>query len=156
MFLRKDIVKVKTGNIVVPFCKDCNSQEIETIQICKKCGSHNITADWMDDRSIKQEYAEKEVHIYKCDCCGKEFDGFKTDKFISYSEGEFICGKYDYNEDYDYEYPENWNLEDDLCNNCKQKLVDELNYEVSKIINIKHIDETYKRILKGDDYIERK
>ena len=43
MFLRKEIRKIKTNNFrQVSFCKDCNSNEIETIQTCKKCGSHNI------------------------------------------------------------------------------------------------------------------
>ena len=72
MYLGKSIEKVAGSVQLVPFCSDCNSQNIETIQTCKCCGSHNITTDWFDDRSRKQTYEDCNVYIYKCDGCGKE------------------------------------------------------------------------------------
>lgn len=147
MFLRKDIKKVKTGTVLVPFCKDCDSNEVETIQTCKKCGSHNITVDWQDDRSTKIEYAEKETYVYKCDCCGKEFDGFVIDDIISYNDyGEFVPYKSSFDD-----YGGNgihYNLNKDLCNKCKQIIVDKLNKEIECISKEEHVIETLDNILK--------
>ena len=37
MFLRKEVKRIKTGSYrQVSFCKDCDSDEIETIQTCKR------------------------------------------------------------------------------------------------------------------------
>ena len=136
MFLRNEIKQKQVGELLVPFCKDCNSQDIETIQICKKCGSHNITSDWTDKRSTRPEFKEYELHIYKCDKCGKEFDMLSSDKFIHF-DGEFYPFKG--NEE---EYPEevkNYTLDLDLCINCKEKLVSILNKKLNKFISKENV-----------------
>lgn len=148
MFLRKDIKKVKVGTVLVPFCKDCDSNEVETIQTCKRCGSHNITADWQDDRSTKIEYAEKETYVYKCDCCGKEFNGFVVDNIISYNDwGEFV--PYKSTDDYG-DTGIHYNLDKDLCNECKQVIVDKLNKELDSISKKEHVMEILEEVISND------
>lgn len=140
MFVRKETKQVRNGTLVVPFCKDCNSQEIETIQTCKQCGSHNITSDWTDKRSQKIEYSGYETSIYKCDCCGKEYEGRKDDHIMSYVSGEFDPYKYSPDPDYpcieDYT---NYNLGVDLCKRCKQKFIDTLTAQLSFLTSESHI-----------------
>lgn len=145
MFLRKDIKKVKTGNQIVPFCNDCNSQDIETIQVCRKCGSHNTKVDWTDDRSAKSIYEDKEIHVYRCDRCGKEFDGFKTDNFITYTDcGEFVP----YKPEYDYGASgTNYSLDIDLCKECKKLIVDRLNKELDEVAKREHVMEIVEEVI---------
>ena len=149
MFLRKNTKKIKTGTQVVPFCNVCNSQNIETIQVCKECGSHNIKVDWMDDRSAKSVYAEKETYVYKCDCCGKEFDGFVIDNIISYNNcGEFV--PYKSSDDYG-NCGTHYDLNKDLCNDCKQKIVDKLNKELDNVAKREHVLEILEELLKENE-----
>lgn len=121
MFLRKELKQDIKGTILVPFCKDCDSQDIEIIRTCKQCGSHNITEDWTDKRSQRVEVKEHEVSIYKCDICGKEFDGLNNDCYMSYAEGDFE--KSNYSNFYDSENVDyiNYQLSKDLCPECKSK-----------------------------------
>lgn len=132
MFLKKEIKKYSTGIQLVPFCEDCESQDIETIQTCRKCGSHNIKSDWFDERSQKPKYEEKEVYIYKCDRCGKEFDGFETSNVISYCDGEFVPYKVD-------DAEQEVSLDKDLCRDCMEVVVSELHKELYNLISTEHI-----------------
>ena len=132
LFLKKEIKKYSTGIQLVPFCEDCESQDIETIQTCRKCGSHNIKSDWFDERSQKPKYEEKEVYIYKCDRCGKEFDGFETSNVISYCDGEFVPYKVD-------DAEQEVSLDKDLCRDCMEVVVSELHKELYNLISTEHI-----------------
>ena len=146
MFLRKDIKKVETGKVLVPFCKNCNSQNIKTIRICKDCGSHNVTSDWMDERSTKTEYAEKEIYVFKCDCCNKEFNGFTIDKFISYNEcGEFV--PFRATDDHGNDVGTSFDLEMDLCEECKLVIVDKLNRELDNISRKEHVSSILEEVI---------
>lgn len=146
MFLRKEVKKVKTGTTqVVPFCKDCDSQNIETIQTCKDCGSHDITSDWMDERSVKHVYEDKTFYVYKCDNCGKEFDGLEIDRFITFLDGVFEPFKY---EDEDCEN-KLYLLDMDLCLDCKKKIAMKLNKEINNILQTKHVKDTVNKVIKS-------
>lgn len=137
MFLRKEIRKVKTNNFrQVSFCKDCNSNEIETIQTCKKCGSHNIGFPSFTDlcnvdekRGIIPIYENKEFYIYTCDNCGKEFNGLEISNIISYGYDEFLPYNTN-NTDY-----KTYTLPKDLCDDCKKALIDKLNKQLEEITN---------------------
>ena len=150
MYLRYELIKKQVGTRLVPFCKDCNSQEIETIQTCKKCGSHNITADWCDERSQKHEYKEEIIKLYKCDKCGKEFDGKKIDNFISYSSGEF-CNFHIPQEELDYDIDNKvYCLQKDLCAECKQKICDTLNSKLRQFTHNSTIQKQINNFIEGD------
>lgn len=146
MFLREEKREFKQGNTyVVPFCEDCDSQDIEVVRVCKNCGSHNITIPTIlgkdDPRSHRQDTFERNVCIYQCDSCGKEYDGDGKSSVISY-DGEFLVGKY---ED-EYCDIKQYYFEEDLCYDCLKKLCNELNKEMD-IINTKtHIDEVLEDI----------
>ena len=151
MYLGKSIEKVAGSVQLVPFCSDCNSQDIETIQTCKCCGSHNITTDWFDDRSQKQTYEDCNVYKYKCDGCGKEFSvklksniSRQNTNKISFVDGEFIpysC------EDSSFEYI----VPGDYCNNCLETLVRKLNFEVSRLTTSSHIQSTMDKLFPKED-----
>lgn len=127
MFLRKENKKVKMPFVrAVPFCENCSSQNIETIQTCKDCGSHNISHDLFDSRSNKQEYETKEINIHICDICGKEFEQKQSNQCISYVYGEFCKGEYD---DPDKVY----HISEDLCDECLDIKIQKLNNEIIKI-----------------------
>jgi hypothetical protein len=129
MFIGKELRSVKTGKqILVPFCNECNSQNIETIQVCRNCGSHNIKVDWQDDRSIKDEYEDRCAYIYKCDSCGEEYDGLQHANVISYSTGEFISGESEYSE-------KKYSMKRDLCPKCTKMLINTLNARIEEIID---------------------
>lgn len=136
MFLRKEIKTIKTNSYKrVPFCKDCNSNDVEVIQTCKKCGSHNIGYPSFidlcskDNRGMIPIYEDKELYIYKCDKCGKEFDGLNEPNIISYGYDEFVLYKMD---DDDCKI---YTLSKDLCNDCKKLLVNKLNRQLEEIID---------------------
>ena len=143
MFLEKRLEKQKVGTQLVPFCEDCESQDIETVQTCKKCGSHNIKSDWFDERSQKPKYEEREVYIYKCDRCNKEFNGFETPNIISYCDGEFVPYKVD-------DAEKEVSLDKDLCRDCMNDIVSKLHRELYNIISTEHIlgvvDSAYKEV----------
>lgn len=143
MFLEKRLEKQKVGVRLVPFCIDCESQDIETIQTCKKCGSHNIKADWLDERSQKTEYEDVEVYIYKCDRCGKEFNGFNTSNIISYCDGEFVPYKVD-------DAEQEVSLDKDLCRDCMEVVVSELHKELYNLISTEHILNVAEKIYKEE------
>lgn len=156
MFLRKETVDQPTGvKYCVPYCQDCHSQEIETIQTCKKCGSHHIKSgfDLLDDNEygIKVETKKVTKHIYKCDVCGKEFDGDKISDYISYFDGEFNNDRYESYYDYESSVDSdaiNYQLDKDLCGDCKSRLVTMLStklFNFTRNENISNlIDEYYK------------
>lgn len=148
MFLRKDKKKIEKGTQLVPFCNSCNSQDIKTIQYCKKCGSHDIKSDWTDDRSSKKVYTEVETYVYKCDCCGKEFDGFKVDNIISYNDyGEFV--PYKATDDYG-DCGTHYDLNKDLCIECKHKITDKLNKEIGNISKREHVLEILEEVITNE------
>lgn len=142
MFLRKETVKEPTGTqILVPYCRECNSTEVKIIKTCSECGSHdiaspfshNINGDYIN-AGIKQELKEVTKFIYKCDKCNKEFDARESDKYISYHEGDFETFHLD--EDY-YDIGDNMNyyLDVDLCKECKEKIVNKLRLKMADLIN---------------------
>lgn len=135
--------QIEVGNLCVPFCKDCNSQNI--VQVCKDCGSHNVSTDFLDDRSNKPNIKEYTAHIYICDKCGKEFDGLKVDGNISYCDGEFMPYKMgdEYGEPLVYSVPK------DLCEDCKQKLTDKLNLKLEKIYNVYSVKQDIEKFMEG-------
>lgn len=157
MFLREDVVKVKDGPAhLVHYCRDCNSTEVETIQTCKKCGSHNIanpyshTMEDYNEVGIIQNYKDKKVKIYRCDLCGKEFDGLKVDNYLSYGDGEFNpCNSKNYTDSDYFEYGDNfidYQLQKDLCIDCKNKLKLFLDNKLAQFTsndNIQELVESY-------------
>lgn len=149
MYIGKKKVKYKSGVQIVPFCRDCNSQEIETIQTCKKCGSHNIgTPNLLDNdiRGEKQLYKDGEEPFYKCDYCGKEFSGFQTPNKLIISEGLFMVG-YNYElSNYDYVYT----LDKDLCEGCLNKIKNKLNNKYRQLFNSEYVKNTVNELLEGD------
>lgn len=150
MFIERKIKSFATGTKIVPFCKECNSQNIETIQTCKNCGSHNITADWYDERSQRLEFAEVEVSIYKCDKCGKEYESKIDDNIISY-DGEFNPFGCSQSDEYCINDYMNYNLCVDLCKECKQKIVNMLNAKISRITSDSYVRELTKLFMEGKD-----
>ena len=147
MFLRKEIKEFNTGHIyLVPFCKDCDSQDIETIRICKKCGSHNVETPSIyendDKRGHKKATEEREVYIYKCDKCGKEFNGKEVQSDITYDCGEFLVGKH---EDI-YCNSQIYTFKEDLCYDCLKKITIKLNKELDDINTMEHITKILKEI----------
>ena len=133
MFLENRTVKYDTHRIqIVPFCKDCSSQEIETIQTCKKCGSHNIEQGSVygdDPRGQKKIIEEKEEPFYKCDYCGKVFNGFKTPKTISFVDGSFEIGSYSNETDHIL------SVEKDICMDCLEKVQRKLTLKLLSLLN---------------------
>lgn len=153
MFLRNDKEKVKTGRYeLVQFCADCGSENIRLV--CNKCGSHNIKhpafADLISDdkRGMHEIIEEREVHIYKCDKCEKEFDGLKVPKMISLANGEFMIGKAedDYGNYADHEY----SIEEDLCMDCMKQLVNELNKELDLVAEKDNVNYVKEKLLRGE------
>ena len=158
MFLREDVIKVKDGPAhLVHYCRDCKSTDVETIQTCKKCGSHNIAnpyshiLDDYSDAGIIQNYKYKTVKIYRCDLCGKEFDGLRVDNYLSYGDGEFNpCNSKNY---IDAEYVTSfidYQLQKDLCEDCKQTLKTFLNNRLLQFLSNDNIQD----LING--YIEHK
>lgn len=144
MFIERKTKTFETGTRLVPFCKECNSQNIETIQTCKDCGSHQITSDWTDIRSQRVEMEKREVLIYKCDKCGKEFEfcnRYNNSNIISYGDGEFCPFERSNDDDY-YVGSDlvNYNLGIDLCNECKEEFVNKLNARLSKLVSESNIN----------------
>lgn len=149
MFLRKEVKRVKTGSYKqVSFCKDCDSDEIETIQTCKKCGSHNIGHPSFysmidnDTRGLKPIYEDKEFYVYKCDKCGKEFGKYidlLKSNIISYAYGEFIYGAV---EDSEKVIP----LNEDLCEDCINKLIYKLNKQLDEVTEQENILNTLNNL----------
>lgn len=149
MFLRNVTVKKPTGTkILVHYCRDCNSTDVEIVQTCKKCGSHNIASPFshkIEDYNgvgVKQEMKDITMHFYQCDVCGKEFDGLEDSKYIHY-DSEFYPGK-GYTEDYNDVV--NFDLELDLCNACRQKLVFDLNKDLQNITTKDYILDKLKNM----------
>lgn len=136
MYLRKETRLVKTGSVqLVPYCDDCNSQDIKTIQICNKCGSQNIKVNDLfdtDERGIKYEVAEKDFYIYKCDNCGKEFEGLKESERIAFVANSFDIGNYS-------DAFRTVNLSQTLCNDCKKILKDILNKSFNNLLDDDYI-----------------
>ena len=162
MFLEERTVKQPTGvQRLVAYCRDCKGTEVETIQTCTKCGSHNIANpfvhtldDYNDGIGVVRDYEEKKVKIYKCDLCGKEFDGLKVDNYISYIEGSFENSNS--NNFMDEEFPDVWDNSDDvqnyqlpmdLCRDCKEKVKQHLNRELLNFIHPNNIKEQINQYL---------
>lgn len=145
MFLGKRKVEYDTHRIqLVPFCKDCDSQEIETIQTCKKCGSHNIGHGGIledDPRGEKRIIEEKEEPFYKCDYCGKEFNGFKTPNAISYVEGDFEIGSFPNETEYIYTFQK------DICSDCLKKVKDKMQKDLTSLLNVYNLEKVADELL---------
>lgn len=154
MYLRKETVKEPTGTqILVPYCRECNSIEVKTIQTCTTCGSHNIASPFShkmgedyNNVGIRQEFREVTKFIYKCDKCGKEFDGRESDKYISYHEGDFETFKLSSDE---YDYGDNmiYHLDEDLCKECKEKIVNKLRLKLADLINQSTVKKQVKQFI---------
>lgn len=147
MYLRREIKKFKEPyKKAVSFCKNCDSQNIEIIKTCMDCGSHDISSDYLDKRAEKQEYVDKDVFIFSCDCCDKEF--YKLDKskskYISYLYGEFVPFYSDEAEKY-------YELTDDLCEDCLKLVVDKLNKQLDDIALEDNIYNTIKNISSNNE-----
>lgn len=145
MFLRKECKKVKTHNYnIVPYCEDCSSYNIKVVRTCEDCGSHNIKfpdnmMDMLDDnRGFIPIYENREIYIYKCDICGKEFESKDTTNVISYDDGYFCKGP-----TYD---GKQISLLNDLCCDCLQKVLESLNTEIDKLTDTKHITKVIKNL----------
>lgn len=142
MFTGNKIKRFEKGIVqAVPFCKNCNSQNIEIVKTCKDCGSHNISMDIFDDRARKVEYIKKEIPVYKCDKCGKEFDGLETGNIITYIDGIFKPFKCEDESSLMY------TLQYDLCEDCKKELVYELNKIISRITFTDNIQKEIEKYL---------
>ena len=149
MFIRKDIVKIPNGIRMVPFCKECNSMNIKITKTCLQCGSDNIIAPSMKDitlgydgSGVKQEFKEMTEYIYTCDKCKKEFCNRDSDNFISYYEGEFES--YKLPEDLD---PIIYNLNKDLCKECKQKIVKKLRLKLLDVTNVYNVQKEIEQFM---------
>ena len=150
MFLRKEEKKVyDRAYRLVSYCKDCDSKNIEIIHICKDCGSknikipsYNILENDNDEKAKVRDYTIKEFYIYKCDKCGKEFNGLtECNKFISEVYGEFIPYK-----DEEYGGDNIYEVKEDLCNDCLQKICDRLNKELEGICSKEHVNHVIKHL----------
>lgn len=143
MFIKQNEIPDQTHIISVPFCKDCNSQNIEIVKTCKECGSHNISSDIFDKRSKKLGGNYIDVNVYKCDKCGKEFN-LDEDEFcniISICDGEFLpyntCSELD----------KKVELKEDLCRECRDKLVEQLNKDFDNLTETTYIEKVLKNRL---------
>ena len=151
MFLEKRTVKHDTKRIqIVSFCNDCSSQEIETIQTCKKCGSHNIehgSAYGDDPRGYKKIIVERQEPFYKCDYCGKEFNGFDTPKSISFVDGTFEIGSFPSETNFIF------TVEKDICKDCLEKVRQKLEKDLLGMLNKDSFDDVVEETLveKGDN-----
>lgn len=149
MFLEKRKVIHNTNKIqLISYCKDCDSQDIETIQTCKKCGSHNIgSGNILDDdpRGYKKITEEREEPFYKCDYCGKEFNGFETPTLILYESGEFYLGYEQGDADYIYR------PKGDMCNDCLTKIKNKLNKDILEVTNTYRIEKVINDLKEEDD-----
>lgn len=156
MFVKKIKKSFETGTTyVVDFCKDCGSQDIKVEYSCNKCHSHNIghpiypISQEDDPRMLKKETVEKDVYVYKCDICGKEFEfvGENHPNTIHYDCDGFDIGYYE-------DAEKNYTLSDtDICKDCMKNIVNELNFQIDKILSKAFISEqleSYKRELKKD------
>lgn len=158
MFIRKEEVEIPIGTkILVPYCRECRSVEVETIKTCKKCGSHNVATpfvhnyeDYREGIGVQQETKKETRHIYKCDICGKEFDGMKTDNYVSYADGEFERCNYKQFSDWETTEYTNYSLPKDLCEECKKKLATHLRVKLIDFTRERNINEIIK------EYIEEK
>ena len=149
MFLRKEVKRIKTGSYtLIPFCKDCDSEDIEIIKTCKHCGSHNIgnptTFDLLSDdkKGVKPVYEDKNYYVYKCDKCGKEFGKYidlLKSNIISYAYGEFIYGAV---EDSEKVIP----LNEDLCEDCINKLISKLNKQLNEVTEQENVLNTLNKL----------
>lgn len=156
MFLRNDTVKEPTGSkYIIPYCRDCNSYDVEIIHTCKSCGSNNIATplihnldDYQNNIGTKQEFKDVTRHIYQCDICGNEFDGLKVDGYMSYADGSFESSNYAGFADADTTDYTNYQLNKDLCLDCKKKLQ---TYLSLKLIGFTSSSNVNKLI---DEYIE--
>ncbi len=155
MFLRKETVKEPTGTqIIVPYCRECKSMEVETIQTCTQCGSHDIATPhfhklWEDYNGvgIKQEFKDVTKFIYKCDKCNKEFDSRESDNYISYHEGDFETFRLS---DDECDFGDNmiYYLDVDLCKECKSVVVNKLRLKLADLINSSTIKNFVKEFIK--------
>ena len=162
MFLKKELVKIPIEpKILVHYCRDCESTEVETIQICKKCGSHNIASpfshtldDYKNGVGTKQKTKEVTKYFYKCDLCGKEFDGFNIDNYLSYGNGEFEgCNYNNFSDAEDVDFI-NYQLEKDLCSNCKSKVKAYLKLKLIDFTREENVKEIINQYFKN--YMEGK
>ena len=159
MFLRDDIKKVKTDTKLVPYCRDCKSKRIKTIQFCLDCVSYNI-ANPMDiykyDDTYEEEFGkidnfkEEKAKIYKCDLCGNEFDGLEIDNYISYADGMFSNCNYKNFSDYDSVNYINYKLPIDLCFKCKNKMTTRLMNKFIDFTRENNIQNLIKEFIEKD------
>lgn len=154
MYLRDEQIKKQVGSKLVPYCTECEGVEIETIQTCKHCGSHNIKFPniFKNDKNlgIVPEYEIYTAKIYKCDKCGNEFDGKKVDRYLSWCDGEFESYKVS-EEQMEYDGDSIlYYLDYDLCENCKKKIVNKLRLKLIDFINPGTVNNHVKKYVKGD------
>lgn len=153
MFLRKETRVRETGSYtMIPYCKDCSSEDVEIIKTCRKCGSQNIGHptfnDLMSDdrRGMKPNTMEYEVSVYKCDNCGNEFDGLRTPNTISFSEyGEFFAGVGE------EDVCKIFHLEHDYCRDCTNNIIDKLNWQINQLATQENIEETISKLFTKED-----
>ena len=155
MYIRDEQIKKQVGSKLVPYCADCECVEVETIQTCKHCGSHNIKFPNINDDNmnlgIVPEYHTYTAKIYKCDKCGDEFDGKKIDKYISWCDGEFESFKVS-EEQMEFDGDSLlYYLDYDLCAKCKQEIVNKLRLKLLDFINPGTIKKQVKGYVKGDE-----
>lgn len=144
MFIGKKKKLIETNNkIIVPFCKDCGSQQIKVTYTCEDCKSHNIKIpsiidDIDDERAYRKETKEIEVYMYKCDMCGKNYEYNKELKpnTISFFDNCFHLGYItsDYNDNFTYTFKE------DICEECLNKIINKLNDDINKIFKDNYIN----------------
>ena len=135
MFLRNEEKEICTNSYtIVPYCKDCGSQNIKITYECQDCKSNNVGNpsyfDILEEKGIKKDYKKEIVHIYNCDKCKKEFETLsQPTRIISYVYGEFV--PYEDNEYAEGSYK--YNLDEDLCDDCLKEIIDKLNQKVEEI-----------------------
>ena len=128
MFLRNGEKEICTNSYtIVPYCKDCGSQNIKITYECQDCKGNNVGNpsyfDILEEKGIKKNYKKEIVHIYSCDKCKKEFETLsQPTKVISYVYGEF-------------------NLDEDLCDDCLKEIIDKLNQKVEEICKKEYVNQ---------------
>lgn len=138
MYLGKDkkIIETQT-KIVVPFCEECGSQKIKAVYTCQNCKSHNIKFPKMldnDERAFKKETKEINVYKYKCDICNREFEyNIANHPNYIFYEDQFYKG-YNENVNTNFQIPDK-----DICDNCLDKIVMDLNKDLNEIVNLNFI-----------------
>lgn len=145
MYLRKETKTIETGQYTkIPFCKDCNSEDIEIIKTCKHCESHNISYPSSynmvseDKPGLKPCTIDIDIYIFKCDNCGKEFEKELSPSVISFTDS---FESVDYGDDYI-----SFTLNNDYCKECMETLLGDLNNQINNVLNQNNIDNTVYKL----------